>query len=50
MGTVVGSGKAAFARSGAGGTSTIGATAGGGTRITGTIFCSSFTAPVEDNG
>jgi hypothetical protein len=50
MGNVVGSGKATFAKNGQGGTFTIDATAGDGARVTGTISCSSFTAPVEDNG
>jgi hypothetical protein len=50
MGTVVGSGTATFAKNGGGGTFTIDATAGEGARVTGTISCSSFTTPVEDNG
>jgi hypothetical protein len=45
-----GGGSVRMARSGAGGTFTIDATADTGARISGTITCSAFAAPVEDNG
>jgi hypothetical protein len=49
-GTRQGGGTVTMARKGQGGTFTIDATADTGTRITGTITCGAFTAPVEDNG
>lgn len=49
-GTVVGSGTIAFARAGNGGTFTVDATAGDGTKITGTVKCDAFTAAVAEGG
>jgi hypothetical protein len=49
-GTRQGTGSVAMAPNGAGGTFTIDATAETGARITGTITCGTFAAPVEDNG
>jgi hypothetical protein len=45
-----GRGSVSMARRGAGGTFTIDATADTGAHISGTITCSAFAAPVEDNG
>lgn len=49
-GTTEGSGTIAFARNGAGGTFTVNATAGNGTRISGTVTCSSFTPAIAEGG
>ena len=49
-GTQQGRGTVTMAPAGSGGTFTIDATADTGSRITGTITCDRFTAPVEDNG
>ena len=45
-----GGGSVTMAAQGTGGTFTIDATADTGARITGTITCGTFAAPVEDNG
>jgi len=50
QGSVKGSGKVTFARSGAGGTFTINATTADGAVITGTIKCSAFTAAIAEGG
>jgi hypothetical protein len=49
-GTVRGRGRVTFLKIGTGGTFTIDATADTGARISGTITCSAFTAPAEENG
>ena len=49
-GSVRGSGKVGFTRSGAGGTFTINATTVDGDAITGTMKCSAFTAPMAEGG
>jgi hypothetical protein len=50
QGSVQGSGTATIARSGAGGTFTLDATADSGRRITGTIACTAFTEPIAEGG
>ena len=49
-GEVRGSGGASFAKTGAGGTFTLDATAEGGTKITGTITCERFAGIVAEGG